>query len=93
MKMDITISYCAKSDMLLHPYPHVTCICTIFQSLISLLTPYQLYHSLLTLIDCHNSSLKFSFAFTIYKVQYRYLVRVNHYKIIAERKGVVWEDE
>jgi hypothetical protein len=89
VKMEITISYSAKSDMWLHPYPHITCICTIFQSLISLLTPFQLYHSLSTLIDCHNSSLEFAFAFIIYKVQHRYLLRLNPYKIIAERKRVV----
>jgi hypothetical protein len=93
VKMKITISYSAKFNMCLHPYPHITCICTIFQSLISLLTPFQLYHSLSTLIDCHNNSLEFFFAFTIYKVQHRYHLRVNHSKIITERKRVVWEDE
>jgi hypothetical protein len=45
VKIEITISYSTKSDMWLHPYPHITCICTIFQSLISLLTTFQLYHS------------------------------------------------
>jgi hypothetical protein len=41
VKMEITISYSAKSDMWLYLYPHITCICTIFQSLISLLTPFN----------------------------------------------------
>jgi hypothetical protein len=46
-RKEITISYSAKSDVCLHPYPHIICICTTFYSLtFSFLTPihYTILH-------------------------------------------------
>jgi hypothetical protein len=31
-RKEITISYCAMSDVWPHPYPHIICICTTFYS-------------------------------------------------------------
>jgi hypothetical protein len=45
-RKEITISYSAKSDVWPHPYPHIICICTTFDSLnFSFLTP--IYYTVL----------------------------------------------
>jgi hypothetical protein len=62
-------SYRAKSDVWPHPYPHIICICTTFYSLtFPFLTHFLLHHSPSAMVICHTNSLKFSFAFTLYKV-------------------------
>jgi hypothetical protein len=67
-RKEITVSYSAKSNVLPHPYPHIICIYTTFYSLtFPFLTPFTT-HSPSTMIIFHTNSLKFSFAFTIYKV-------------------------
>jgi hypothetical protein len=55
--------------------------------------PHSLHHSLSTMIICHTNSLEFSFAFTIYKVYHRYLLRVNHHKNISQEEKSDWDDE
>jgi hypothetical protein len=45
------------------------------------------------MIISHTNSLEFSFAFTIYKVQHRYLLRVNHHKDIGQEEKSDREDE
>ena len=93
-RKEITLSYSAKSDLWLHPYPHIICICTIFISLTFPFLTHQLpHHSPSTMIICHTSSLEFSFAFVIYKVYHRYLLRVNHHKNISREEKSDWEDE
>jgi hypothetical protein len=49
-------------------------------------SPELPHHSPSTMIICHISSLEFSFAFTIYKVKHRYLLRVNHHKNISREE-------
>jgi hypothetical protein len=51
-RKDTTLSYSAKSNMWPHPYPHIICICTIFNSLTfpfltTTTTPFSINHDYL----------------------------------------------
>jgi hypothetical protein len=82
-RKEITLSYSAKSDVWHHP---------LFLDF-SFSYLHSLHHSPSTMIICHTNSLEFSFAFTIYKVYHRYLLRVNHHKNISREEKSDWEDE